>query len=91
MEESYGWKGGKEREREKETVALQGSITRNCELWYLLHQVPCGLLHWDSVWKKRTIINHTEREREKSSGQRKLTENQKSIERKSEVETSERK
>ena len=31
-------------EREKETVALQGSITRNCELWYLLHQVPCGFI-----------------------------------------------
>lgn len=36
--------GRVEREREKETVALQGSITRNCELWYLLHQVPCGFI-----------------------------------------------
>lgn len=33
-----------ERKREKETVALQGSITRNCELWYLLLQVPCGFI-----------------------------------------------
>lgn len=23
-----------------------------------------ALLHWDSVWKEREIINHTERERE---------------------------
>lgn len=36
-----GWKGKGKREW---TVALQGSITRNCELWYLLHQVPCGFI-----------------------------------------------
>lgn len=36
--------GRVERKREKETVALQGSITRNCELWYLLLQVPCGFI-----------------------------------------------
>ena len=33
-----------ERKREKETVALQGSITRKCELWYLPHRVPCGFI-----------------------------------------------
>lgn len=36
--------GRVERKREKETVALQGSITRNCELWNLLYQVPCGFI-----------------------------------------------
>lgn len=36
--------GRAERKRAKETVALQGSITSNCELWYLLHQVPCGFI-----------------------------------------------
>lgn len=43
-----------------------------------------ALLHWDSVWRERGVINHTERER-------KLTENQKSADRKKEVESLERK
>lgn len=30
--------------KEYETVALLGAITGNCELWYLLHQVPCGFI-----------------------------------------------
>lgn len=38
------WKVGRKGKKDKETVALQGSITMNCELWYLLHQVPCGFI-----------------------------------------------
>lgn len=43
---------GIEREREKETVALQGSITRLCELWHLLHQVPCGFIALGQCWEE---------------------------------------
>ncbi|CAB1417033.1 unnamed protein product [Pleuronectes platessa] len=47
---------GIEREREREAAALQGSITRNrvCRV---------ALLLWDSVGRKREIINRTERRR----------------------------
>lgn len=47
------------------------------------------LLHWDSVWGKREIINHTERERK--WGKESKTKNQKSIKRKNEVKSLERK
>lgn len=49
-----------------------------------------ALLHWDSVWRKREIINQTEREGGKVR-EREPTENRKSIERENGVQGSERK
>lgn len=36
----------------KETAILQRSITRNCELWYLLHQMPCGFIALGQCFEK---------------------------------------
>lgn len=51
-ERRYRWKSGEERKRQKESVIPQRSITRHCELWYLLHQVPCGFIALGQCFEK---------------------------------------
>lgn len=56
------WKVEMGRKKEKDTVALQGSITRNCELCYLLLQVPCGFIALGRCLGGKGRLLTTERE-----------------------------
>lgn len=71
----YRWKAGNEREKKKRLLHYRDQLLGTVSYGICCTKCHVALLHWDSVWRKSEIINHTERKRR--GRQRKPRENQK--------------
>lgn len=56
----YRWKGGNEREKRKRLLHYRDQLLGTVSYGICCTKCHVALLHWDSVWRKSEIINHTE-------------------------------